>query len=432
MKKCLHCGKDIAEEALFCAHCGKSVNEAPVDKSIEAIKSAVKGEITPLKESIEAVDKRVKAIEALPLRKETAHGIIVPETYRGYKIHDQGQALRERTSKDPIRFKVLSDMGKFNEFAKFMIDVKFALRGDLKAQQKLQELREKATDMSEGSDSVGGYTVPVEYEPELVQLAKDVSFALQNCTVLPMGRQTLKIPTELTRVSVTWEDEAASIDESNPTFGQVTLTAKKLAGLTSGISSELLDDTMIDIVGLLTEQFMYAIGLELDNQVLNGTGSPVSGVLTAACGYSVSLSSGSTNFSAITADALSEMIYKLSEEDAAQAVFVYNRLIQHYIRTKKDSNGQYIWQKPEGGRPGTIWETPYFQSVKATGTTGSTTAFVALGNWKKFYIGRRLGTMQFASDPYTNFATDEIRYRVITRWGLAIARSTAFCRLLTA
>ncbi len=439
MNKCKHCGKDLAEGAQFCNHCGKSVNEAPVDKSLEAIKGAVKetvqAELNPIKTSIEGIDTRLKAIEALPLKSGAkGAGVISKEIYRGYKIHEQAEELREKFSSNPHRFKVLSDMDEFDKYCKFMLDFKAAVTGDVKAQMSLQEARQKATDMSEGSDAVGGYAVPVEYEGDLVRLARDASFLLQNATVIPMGSSVRKYPAELTHVSNTWEDEAGEINEQNPTLAQVTLTAKKLASLTTGISSELLSDAMFDIVGWLTEQFMYTQGLELDNQALNGTGSPLSGVLTAACGYSVILEStilGSTNFSAITADKLSEMIYKLAESDAVNAKFVFNRLIMHYIRTQKDSNGQHIWQKPAEGRPGTIWETPYIQSVKAPGTTGASTAFVALGNWKYFYVGQRQG-LSIAVDPFTDFAKDQVRFRAIRRVALAMARSTAFVRLLTA
>lgn len=433
MKKCKHCGKDIPEDAKTCPHCQKSVEEAPADKSIEAIKAAVRetvqSEIKPLKDSVDAIDKRVAAIEKMPSNRHTKVTPVTSEVYRGYKLFDQGERIREKFMTNPHRFRVLSDETKFAELQRFMIDVKFAMRGDYKAQQKLQDAAQKASDMGEDvSDALGGYAVPVEYEPDLLKLAVDQSFALQQCSILSMSVKQQKYPTELTRMGVTWEDEGGSIDAQNPTLGQVTLTAKKLAGLTSSISSELLADASFDIVGWLTEQFMYAIGLELDNQVLNGTGSPVSGVLTAAAGYSV-IQTGA-NFSSISADDLSLMISKLAEEDASQAMFIYNRLIQHYIRTKKDTYGQYIWQRPSEGRPGTIWEIPYFQSSKATATTGASTAFVALGNWKRFYIGRRAG-MSFAADPYTAFATDEIRFRAITRWGLSIARSTAFVRLIT-
>ncbi len=235
-------------------------------------------------------------------------------------------------------------------------------------------------------------------------------------------------------VSVAWTDEAGSITAFNPTFGQVTLTAKKLAGLTSAISSELLSDTAIDIVGLLVEQFMYAIGQELDNQVLNGTGSPVSGILSAAAGYSVVLGTGSTSFSAIGANDVRSMIRKLSSADAALAKFIYSKDIQFYLDTLKDSNGRYIYREPAGDRPAALWNRPIIESAKAPAESASavSTAFIALAFLKYFYIGRRMGAMAFASDPYTNFATDEVRFRVLTRWALAMARSTAFVRAITA
>lgn len=434
MKKCKHCGKDMAEEAKFCAHCGKSVEEAPASKELDAVVKAVsetvKSEIKPIKESVDAIDKRLKAVEALPLASRQKVVAVTTEKYRGYKLFDQGERLREKFRKDPNRFRVLSDEEKFLDFSKFMLDVKAALTGDLKAQQMLQEKQaQKASDLGEDvSDALGGYAVPVEYEPDLIKLVTDSSFAMQECTVIPMSAKQRKYPTELTRMGVTWEDEGGSIDAQNPTLSQVTLTAKKLAGLTSPISSELIADSSFDIVSWLVEQFMYAMGLEIDNQALNGTGAPCSGVLTAAAGYSVVMSLA--NFSSISADDLSLMISKLAENDAANAKFVYNRLIQHYIRTKKDTYGQYIWQRPAEGRPGTIWEVPYIQNIKGPGTTAASTAFVALGNWKAFYIGLRQG-FSFASDPYTAFATDEIRFRAIKRVALSIARSAAFCRLIT-
>jgi len=218
MNKCKHCGKDLAEGAQFCAHCGKSINEAPVDKTLESVKAAVKetvqNELNPIKTGIEGIDNRLKAVEALPMLKSGARGagIISKETYRGYKIHNQGESLREKFSANPNRFKTLSDPEQFDNYCKFILDFKAAITGDVKAQMALQEARQKATDMSEGSGAVGGYAVPVEYEPDLVKLSRDVSFLLQEATVIPMGSSVRKYPAELTHVSNTWEDEAAEID----------------------------------------------------------------------------------------------------------------------------------------------------------------------------------------------------------------------------
>lgn len=437
MRKCPHCGKDITDaNATVCPHCQKALLATPVlDKAV--LTEAIKEAITPLKTSIDAIDVRLKAIEATPVnRLFNINAGPTTEVYRGYKLADQGERLREKFASRPKWFRALSDDNKFTDFAKFMLDIKAALTGDVAAQMKLQEASQaaKASNLVEGTTTLGGYLVPVEYQMDLIKLAREVSFALQECTVIPMSALSLKLPAEATLCSAYWADEAAGPTASNPTYGQVTLTAKKLGCITAGVSTELLADSGVDIVSLLTEQFMYAIGQELDNQVLNGTGSPVSGVLTAACGYSVVLGTGSTSFSAVGANDVRSMIRKLAAADTAQAKFIYSKDIQFYIDTLKDSNGRYIYREPAGDRPPALWNRPIIESAKAPLEAASdvSTAFAALGFWKYFYLGRRLGDMAFAADPYTNFATDLIVFKAITRWGLAIARNTAFCRAVTA
>ena len=88
--------------------------------------------------------------------------------------------------------------------------------------------------------------------------------------------------------------------------------------------------------------------------------------------------------------------------------------------------------QPAGGNPGTIWEIPYFESVKAPTTTGVSTAFITLGNWKKFYLGRKIGGMSLRIDPYGKFKENQTQFGVVTRWAPKIARAQAFTRLVTA
>jgi HK97 family phage major capsid protein len=429
--KCKKCQKDLLEGAKFCPDCGEAVAENAI--TVDAIKDAVK---TTVQTEIGAFDARLKKIEAMPVAAARGDvNVIVPKVYRGYKIHRQGLELREKFVKRPQIFQTLGNMANFDKFAEFLIDVKNALLGDLHSAQKLQKfVEEEKTAMAEGTDAVGGYLVPVEYEFDLVKLARDASFALQKCTVIPMSSSSLKLPSELTLPSVTWPGEAGQGSATNPTFGQVTLTAKKVMALTDYLSRELLSDSGVDIVSLLTEQIMYAIGLELDNQVLNGTGNPVSGVLTAAAGYSVVMATGSTSFSAVSANTVRDMIRKLSAADAAEAEFIYSKDIQYYIDTLKDTNGRYLYREPSGDRPAALWNRGIFESAKAPAESASaaSTAFAVLGVWKKFYLGQRSGEMALSLDPYTKFDYDQVRFRLTQRWALAVARSTAFCRAITA
>jgi HK97 family phage major capsid protein len=248
-----------------------------------------------------------------------------------------------------------------------------------------------------------------------------------------MTRDILNLPTEATMVSVAWHAEEAAITQTEPTFGQLQLNAKRLDGY-GKVTNELLQDSAIDIISLLVEQFAYAIGQELDNQVLNGTGDPASGLLTAACGNSVVMASGLTDFSSVTGTNLSSLIYALNSGDLANARFIVGRLGLHYIRTLKDANNNFIFSQIGGIPPagGTIWGFPYLVSEKVTNTTGVSTAFISFGDYKKFYLGRRVGAMALDLDPYGLFTTYATQFRMVTRWALGIGRSTAFSRLLTA
>jgi HK97 family phage major capsid protein len=266
----------------------------------------------------------------------------------------------------------------------------------------------------------------------MIMLARERTFAQQECTILPMGSNSLKVPSELTGVSVTWDDEAGAIDESEGTFGQVTLTAKRMNAY-SLISNEMLADSQIDIVGLLADQFGYAGALELDNEIINGNGTKLmSGVTTAAAGYSVVLASGSTNFSAQTAINYSDAIYRLAEADAANAKFKINRISSHYLRSLRDDNGQHIYVQPAAGNPGTIWGTPAKQCERITSTSAVSTAFAVLGDWKGVYLGRRMAFGSLDVDPYGAFLTYQTRYRFVSRWAGALSRSTKFVRMITA
>jgi HK97 family phage major capsid protein len=67
-----------------------------------------------------------------------------------------------------------------------------------------------------------------------------------------------------------------------------------------------------------------------------------------------------------------------------------------------------------------------------TNTTAVSTCEAVFGNFKKFYIGRRIGASAIDLDPYTYFKENATQFRYITRWGMGVGRTTAFVRLLTA
>ena len=68
-----------------------------------------------------------------------------------------------------------------------------------------------------------------------------------------------------------WTSEGIAITKSNPSFGQVALTAKKLALLTY-LSNELLDDNAVGLNDVLVRMFTEALGWFEDQAFINGDG----------------------------------------------------------------------------------------------------------------------------------------------------------------
>jgi HK97 family phage major capsid protein len=396
----------------------------------EQIEAGIAGVKTHVDEQVKTLADRLEKIEKSPIISAPNLNLQFEKMHKGYNLEQMGGELEDIAYKsaNPKRFKVFSSAEKMYSFKKWMIDVSKALRGDMKTAMELKAA------MQEGSDAVGGYLVPDEYQWDLIELAKEVSFLLNEATVLTMGSDTLSMPAELSRVSMNWISELSAITASDPTFSQVKLTAQKLAGLTTAMSNEVLADSNIDIVSLLTRQFSYATGIELDNQALNGTGSPCSGMLTAKAGYSVVLGTGSTSFSAVTFDVVRSMVRKLASADSAAAKFVYSKDIQYYLETLKDTTGRSLYREPANAQPASLYGRPIIEASNAPldAASGASTGFAVLGAWKNFYVGRRRGEMTIDVDPYVAFSTDATRFRMVTRWGLACARTAAFCRLVTA
>lgn len=413
-----------------------------VKDGLDALKTAAgeqaelrKKENAVLEAKLAEVSEKLAKLEAAPVKTVTAPAIIKSTKFLGRNISRQMVGAREKAYRDRAKdgYEHIHQEEHADNLAKFFLASALALKfKNPEALKYLEEVRAKAA-MQEDTTTEGGFLVPTEYEWDMLKLSRDLTWALRECRVIDMGTNDMRVPKEGSLASVAWTAEEVAATESEPTVGQVQLTAKRLDAFAI-VSNELLQDAYVDVAGMLAEQFSYGINLELDNQVLNGDGTKLgSGVLTAAAGFSVvQTGAGSQFFSSVNADFLSDMIRKVDEGYIPGGKFVYNKLIMHYIRTLKDTQGRYVYAAPGNGVPGTIWEYPYIQSSKGPSTTATATPYVVFGNFKYYVIGRRVGSMVLEIDPYGLFTTNQTRYRVVSRWAGKIGQANAFCRLLTA
>lgn len=283
-----------------------------------------------------------------------------------------------------------------------------------------------------GHSNTGGYLVPPIILPDLVKLATGTSLALKRCRIKPCyeGYETT-VKHEESILTVAWVDEHGTITQSNaPTFGignsgeNQKTSFKKLVGMVKS-SDELLADA--DVVSVIHDQFLRAVGLELDNQVLNGTGAVCPGLLTAACGNSTILSGA---FSTVTPANFTESIAKINEGNYKDLSIAVGRTQNHLLHSSSTKALNPVWDPI--AKVNTLYGFPVDVCENISSTDGTSKPFAIVGNFKNFTLVDR-GDLRIALNPFgANFAKAQVELRFSWRWGFALMDPAGFCRLMTA
>ena len=110
--------------------------------------------------------------------------------------------------------------------------------GDEDIAERISTAQTKA--LAAGDATAGGFLVPTEFSNEVIELLRAQSVVRRlGARSVQMPTGTLKYPKIATGASASYIGENVNIGKSEETFGQLTLTFKKLAVLTP-ISNDLL------------------------------------------------------------------------------------------------------------------------------------------------------------------------------------------------
>jgi len=130
-----------------------------------------------------------------------------------------------------------------------------------------------AKSLNESVFSAGGALVPEEYMNELIPLlrAKTVVRSL-GATSIPMNRGSLTMPFQDTASTASYIGELQSIPASQQSYGQLTLSAKKLVNLVP-ISNDLLSDSSFSVDSLVRNDIVRTMSLREDIAFIRDTGA---------------------------------------------------------------------------------------------------------------------------------------------------------------
>lgn len=247
--------------------------------------------------------------------------------------------------------------------------------------------------LQEGTDSLGGYLVPTEWDERLITGLNEENIMRQLGTSITTSGER-KINIAGTKPAAAWIDEGAALIFSDTTFSQVTLEAHKLQ-VGVKVTNELLYDNAFDLETYIINEFTQAISNAEEDAFLNGAASDTSrptGLFATASADSSTVVT--TAGASIAADDIINLVYKLKRPYRKNAAFIMNDSVIAAIRKLKDDNQAFMWQPSYmQGEPDRLLGYPVYTSAYAPEIAAGT-AVVAFGDFSYYNIADR-GTRSF-------------------------------------
>ena len=252
--------------------------------------------------------------------------------------------------------------------------------------------RQVSNVLVEGTDASGGYLVPAEWDNRLIETL-DAENVLRRLGSVIQTAGERKINVAASKPAASWIEEGGELVFSDAAFSQVILDAYKLS-VAVKVSEELLADNAYDLEGFLIRAFARAIANAEEEAFIVGDGShKPTGLLHSTLGGQIGVT---TAGSAIAADEVLDLIYKLKRPYRTNAAFLTADSTLAAIRKLKDGTGVYLWQPAlTAGEPDRLLGYPMYTSQYVPAVAAGNPV-LAFGDFSYYNIGDR-GIRSFAA-----------------------------------
>jgi HK97 family phage major capsid protein len=280
-------------------------------------------------------------------------------------------------------------------------------------------------DLLKGTTTAGGFTVPTSFAARLYEhLVERAAVRQTRAEVLTTSSgENIQVPKTTSHgADATIVGEAAPLPEADPAFGQVTLGAFKYAKLVQ-VSSELAQDTAIDLLGYVARAAGLALGQGSGAHFVTGTGTAGGGGAQPE-GVMTNITAGKTmptgNTAGFTtagtaADSLFDLIHSVVSGYRQRGEWLMNDTTLAAARKIRDTTNQYLWAPGlSAGVPDSLLSYPVVTdpNVAPFGVSAKVAAF---GDFSLYYTIRDVDSVRFERSDEFAFANDLITFRAIIR-----------------
>jgi HK97 family phage major capsid protein len=218
--------------------------------------------------------------------------------------------------------------------------------------------------------------------------------------------------------------ENVAYGKSDESWSKTNIGAYKY-GVIVEATNEIVDDSQLDILGILAQDAGEAVADKVmaDLLVGNGTGKPW-GWITRSTG-----SVNAANLAGVSTDNLIDLQHSILRPYRKNAVFMTSDSAVQGLRKLKDTTGNYIWQPSlQAGAPDTILGTPILTDPNIV-TSGAGAKVLVYGDPSKYLIRQVKNLRVVRSDEY-GYDRDVVAFKVTWR-GSGDLFDTASVKALT-
>jgi len=281
---------------------------------------------------------------------------------------------------------------------------------------------------TENVNTAGGYLVPDEFENSLITLREQFGIFRANARIVPMSSDVKRLPRRTGTVTATFVGEASVGTQSQQSFDQVNLVAKKLMVL-SKISSELNEDNIVALGDDLAGEISYAFALKEDSCGFEGDGSSafggIVGLKNAIPAGGIVAGTGA-NPAGVTLGDLRKAVGAIPQwADTNNAKWYMNRRMWNevFLRLAEGAGGvtaNEIRDSEEGlrfmGYPVVL-----AQAIPVATGDNETVAYFGDLSLAAYFGDRRSTTVEFSNAALNAFEQDELVVRGTERFDISVS-----------
>ena len=304
--------------------------------------------------------------------------------------------------------------------------LRYGLKGNAALDHMSDDERKSFSEMQkkslfESADAQGGILVPEDFRLQIVRKIPNFANVGSLVNRVTTARDMVRWPTipyttddiKTSGLVVTWEDEKDTATETDFSMSSVAVPVHKARALVK-IANDLLEDNAVDIIGLLTDLFAQAYGIEEDSVFTNGSGGKKPEGFVTNTDISAVNNGHAT---VLQYDGLVNWVYTLPEQYAGNATIMVKRATVALMRQIKDSQNNPLWQPSlQVGAPSTFMGVPVKVNEQMP-TVASAAKPGVIADFRQLYVGvDRIGlTIKRLDEKYAD--SDETGFIARRRFG---------------